>query len=619
MGKFDKFKGKGNSQKTTILKVNKYENKDVVLDLISYISTAEASKSSESYFTPLIERVNGFDKIQESEHPDYTWIKRNSSSLSFELWCTLTDVIQSLDDNYGSPTVKIAVAGGYSAGKSTFLNYLIGDNELLPTGVDPISIVNTHLTIAPGTSNVVIRGRNLRNGFVPLDKGVLQTIKHSSNSSVHVASVLQSLHIDCPVKNNRLANVTFVDTPGYNNSSSKNKENSTTDSATALTQLKQADGIVWCTDIEKGVVPEDDIKFLRDIQEINPDTPIIVVFTKRHKKKPESVQRDIILKATDQLKKKLRKPASLFSVCAFSIDEQYPFLNEKGKDFYSFLDHCKNLTGVSNYKYFVQKEVSRIIEKAQRDVNDLLSKLETDRREISKSKSDGFRDLEEQRQNIGAFKDVVKHYLQTSTQRDFSRDQKNWMYDEIKEVFDWKLKFFENRYESVKDDYKNVSESIGELTRYREALNKFKTDIEVLFDSCYASFIRSFNSGKSYTSSSQHDSDVFSAIAAGNMARFTDSLSEGIDLTVCNSLGYNPLTYCVAYGRIEMLRYMLDNGAPADITDNRGYNPFESAVIVHSKALCELLLKYDKDLKRTRTPLDKLVKQNTFENWIKTI
>ena len=66
---------------------------------------------------------------------------------------------------------------------------------------------------------------------------------------------------------------------------------------------------------------------------------------------------------------------------------------------------------------------------------------------------------------------------------------------------------------------------------------------------------------------------------------------------------------------------MLENGAPVDIRDNRGYNPFESAVIVHSRALCELLLKFDKnnDLKRTRIPLNELVKQNTFEKWIMAI
>lgn len=619
MGKFDKFKGKGNSKKNNILKVNKYENKDVVLDLISYISTAEAAESSDSYFTPLIEKVNSFDKVMEAEHPDYSWIKKNSYNLSFDLWCTLTDVIESLDDNYGTPTVKIAVAGGYSAGKSTFLNYLIGDKELLPTDANPVSIVNTHLTIVPGSENLIIRGRNLKNGFVLLDKGVLQSIKHSSNSTVHVASVLQSLHIDCPVQDFRLKNITFIDTPGYNNSSSKNAENSTTDRATALNQLKQADGIVWCADIDKGVVTDDDINFLRDVQEINPKTPIIVIFTKRQKKNPESVQRDIILKAKDQLKKRLREPGSLYSVCAFSIDEQMPFLSERGKDFYNFLDHCRTLTGVSNYKSFVQNEVSRIIENTQKSVNDLLTKLENDRREISKSKSDDFSELTEERQDIESFKDIVKHYIKTSTQRDYSSVQKDWMYDEIAGVFDWKLNLLENRYNSVKDDYKTVCESIGDLTRYKESLKKFKNDITVLFESCYASFIRSSHSGKSYVGSSQNNTDIFSAIAAGNMSRFTDCLSAGIDLAICNSQGYNPLTYCVAYGRIEMLRYMLENGAPADITDNRGYNPFETAVIVHSRALCELLLTYNKDLRRTNTPLDKLIKQNTFENWIKTI
>ncbi len=622
MGKFDKFKGKGNSQRTTTLKVNKYENKEVVLDLISYISTAEAKKSSETFFTQLIDKVKGFDKIQESEHPDYPWIKKNSSDLSFELWCTLTDVIRSLDDNYGSPTVKIAVAGGYSAGKSTFLNYLIENIELLPTGVDPVSIVNTHLTIAPGTNDVVIRGRNLRNGFVGLDKGVLQTIKHSSKSSVHVASVLQSLHIDCPVNDRRLSNVTFVDTPGYNNSTGKNLENDTTDRKTAVSQLNQADAIVWCVDIDKGTIPEDDLNILRDIQTNDSDKPIMVVFTKRHKKKPDSEQKKILLEAKKTLIKGLRKPASLYNVCAFSIDEPVPFLCQKGKDFYNFIDYCKAIRGVSDYKSFVIKEVSRVIANAQREVNTLLSQLESERKETSGKKSDSFRKLEEVRQEINAFIDVIKHYFSTSSQPDFTAVQKNWMRDEITGVYKSKIDLCEDEYESLKDEYKRICESIGDLTKYNEALAQFKIQVISLFEACYTSFIRSVGHdlSKSDPSNSQkYVSDIFSAIAAGNMARFTDCLSEGIALDACNSQGYNPLTYCVAHGRIDMLRYMLENGASCDITDNRGYDPFETAVIVHSKAMCELLLSFNRDLKRTKTSLDDLLKKNTFESWIKTL
>lgn len=117
--------------------------------------------------------------------------------------------------------MTIAVGGGYSSGKSSFLNHLLKLNSLLPTGIEPVSIVNTFLNTSNDINDIRVRGKNLKDSYVLLDKEVLECIQHASKSKTYVASVLNALTIDIPMSDTTLQNLTFIDTPGYNNSAEK--------------------------------------------------------------------------------------------------------------------------------------------------------------------------------------------------------------------------------------------------------------------------------------------------------------------------------------------------------------------------------------------------------------
>lgn len=66
------------------------------------------------------------------------------------------DVRLSLDqfDDATSPSVPVCVVGNYSAGKSTFINALIG-HELLPNGEDPVTAKLYKITQAPAGEGVI--------------------------------------------------------------------------------------------------------------------------------------------------------------------------------------------------------------------------------------------------------------------------------------------------------------------------------------------------------------------------------------------------------------------------------------------------------------------------------
>ena len=123
--------------------------------------------------------------------------------------------------------IRIVFVGQYSAGKSSFLNRITGADNLLPTGIEPVSMVATYLYCSKNTKDIIVKGVNLKNAIVLLDKDVLQSIQHESKSKIYLASVLNKLFVELPA--DELDGFVFIDTPGYNNSDKKNAANSTTD------------------------------------------------------------------------------------------------------------------------------------------------------------------------------------------------------------------------------------------------------------------------------------------------------------------------------------------------------------------------------------------------------
>ena len=114
--------------------------------------------------------------------------------------------------------------------------------------------------------------------------------------------------------------------------------------------------------------------------------------------------------------------------------------------------------------------------------------------------------------------------------------------------------------------------------------------------------------------------NVFDCIQKGDYKRFLRSFEGGVDLSVCNADGYNPLTLAVQTGNNMMVQFMLDHLADPAIKDRRGYNAFHTAVENQYRDICKMLLDVDPDLINTKTSagisVEALAKKQTFMKWI---
>ena len=297
----------GRKPKPKILKVNKYENPQMALNLIAHIMTSSADMSVEDdfnkwddYYKSFEQRFRDQSNLEDDEYHD-SFVESSIDNIVYRLHFPSLLLPEKLEETNGRKSITVAVCGGYSSGKSSFLNNLLNTGNALPTGIEPVSMVNTYINCGSDFKRMSVKGRNVKDELVSLNREVLDCIQHSSKSKVYVASVLKTLYIDLPVFNERrfLDGLTFIDTPGYNNSEAANNENGKTDKDTALEAMKNADAIIWCIDTETGTISKNDIDILNDAIGQNADTPYVIVFTKMDKKPVDEFIG--ILKAADKV------------------------------------------------------------------------------------------------------------------------------------------------------------------------------------------------------------------------------------------------------------------------------------------------------------------------------
>jgi ankyrin repeat protein len=114
--------------------------------------------------------------------------------------------------------------------------------------------------------------------------------------------------------------------------------------------------------------------------------------------------------------------------------------------------------------------------------------------------------------------------------------------------------------------------------------------------------------------------NVFDCIKKDDYKQFLHSFEDGVDLSVCNADGYNPLTFAVQTGNNMMVQFFLNHDADPSIKDRRGYNAFHTAVENQYRDICKILLDVDPELIETKTAngetIEDLAKKQTFTKWI---
>lgn len=159
--------------------------------------------------------------------------------------------------------VTVGFGGGFSAGKSRFLNTLLGVGELLPEGLEPTTAVPT--CVIGGARS--IRALNRMRRLVPIDREALQALAHGfdrqygGGGGIGLAHMIELLVVQDPAQ--RWRHLALLDTPGY--SKDDGAASTMSDAAIARAQLGRCDHIVWLVNARNGALRLDDIHFLQSI------------------------------------------------------------------------------------------------------------------------------------------------------------------------------------------------------------------------------------------------------------------------------------------------------------------------------------------------------------------
>lgn len=213
----------------------------------------------------------------------------------------------------------VALGGGFSSGKSSFLNSIMG-KPVLPFDNDPTTAVPTYIVTgdkhylsginafdAKFEIEDVLMVRRLAHGFGKIKNGELE----STTDVVTLGHIVESLFFSTPL--HKYEKLAFLDTPGYSKPDSSTYS-AKTDEQIARRQLNTANCILWFIQADAGTITEDDIKFIKTLNET---TPKLIILNKADKKPSEDIQ-EIVSKIKSTLE---IKGVKYVDVLAYSIKQ----------------------------------------------------------------------------------------------------------------------------------------------------------------------------------------------------------------------------------------------------------------------------------------------------------
>lgn len=663
--------------KEHVIKVNPYENPENVMELMASICSATPSADTNLYWNVINEAYN--KEVHGKSLREYLIDNRNNlinADFDFDLKDFCQQLSWNLAARENTEHTQIVVAGGFSSGKSSFLNRLTNCTNLLPTGVEPVSVVKTYLYCSRNNRSISVKGVNQKNVLVNLNPGVLQAIQHAKESNIYLASVLDKLFVEIPSQN--LDGLVFIDTPGYNNSDKANQSNGKTDRETAIEALAEGNVLFWLVDCERGTTVSDDIEIIKQF-----DGKKVFIFNKADKKGYQECVR-IVNDAAKVLYKEFPKE-EIIDIIAYSTLDNKIYCSKNNMTLAAIVNEAKQSgNGISNMNYLKESIDNLFYNEITASQNTIQQIEENYKEKLDwKNKSQEYYNNAKEYQNsiVQELNEVlIESYNNVLNAADKITDASlftiNKFCDFINAMYSWdntdhfsfdntlkpKIDSASRQYDSCCDKHNNAikyqyyneeyrkdlvkrvnseedfvvsrlkdwyEEACGDCKNALEgkskeqAMIKDMQDYRELFMSALECGIKNYQLNNKATTVHNDENivpNVFDCIKKDDYKLFLHSFEDGVDLSICNADGYNPLTLAVQTGNNIMVQFMLDHNADPSIKDKRGYNAFHTAVENQYRDICKILLDVDPDLIETKTAsgesVEALAKKHTFSKWI---
>lgn len=170
-----------------------------------------------------------------------------------------------------------AIGGGFSAGKSAFINSFLSGQIRLPVEIEPTTAIPTYVTSGP-ESGIVGHTRN--GGQFELDTDLYRELKHGwlEGMGFNIRDLVPCLSLQAPTIGDFPTNVCLIDTPGYD--PADGNATMARDRSATLAILQGADFLIWLVPLKSGTISHTDLEFLTETEFGRAKKPLYIVATK---------------------------------------------------------------------------------------------------------------------------------------------------------------------------------------------------------------------------------------------------------------------------------------------------------------------------------------------------
>lgn len=366
----------------------------------------------------------------------------------------------------------VAVGGGFSTGKSSFLNHLLGLKLKLPEDTNPTTAIPTYCLRG---EREVLMGCSQNGGMVELP---YLTFDHKFLDSLgfNLKEIMPSMLLSAPSVPFEF--LCFIDTPGYNPS---NQGYTGGDRQASKESLKHAKYILWLISCERGGIEKSDLDYLQELYEEGKQ--VFIVLSRADSRTKRQLE-EIAIKIKETLEDHDIEFLGIGAYSATRYQEIKEF-SEKSPVFDSlekFLTKLNKKGEKQNEILSVLYEVHLAYEKA---IKEDLSKFKRYQKELHSLKLDlmqkGFDDFSDTRFN--KIESLKKEFSEQERSKRENLEKLNQVINlfkkSIDKVFDRVSAFTWEKYKEENDDEENNDEeNYQEFEEIKEETNRREREFE---------------------------------------------------------------------------------------------------------------------------------------------
>ncbi|GHQ18347.1 dynamin-like GTPase family protein [Helicobacter pylori] len=386
----------------------------------------------------------------------------------------------------------VAVGGGFSAGKSTFLNNLLGLKLKLPEHMNPTTAIPTYCLKG---KKEVLMGFSQNGGMVELPH---LTFNHAFLKSLgfNLKEIMPFMLLSVPSVPFEF--LCFIDTPGYNPG---NQGYTGGDKEASKESLQHAKHILWLISCECGELHKDDLEYLQELYEEGKQVFIVL---SRADKRTKSQLEEVAIKIRETLKD---NGIEFLGICAYSATryQEIKEFSEKSKVFNSLEKFLKKLNQRSEKQNEILEslyEVHRMYEKAiEQDANQFKryqKALHSIKLDLMQKGFDDFSDA-----TFNKIHSLKKEFSEQERSKRENLAQLNEVIDLFKEsidkVFDRVSAFTWEKYKEQNEDEEDEEANYREFEEIREMALYFRDRSTKWLACLKKALIRFFDRSSTFT------------------------------------------------------------------------------------------------------------------------